>query len=187
MTAEPPSPQQLQDLAERIRAGDAAAEEQVLAFFDGRVRLMLLARTRDRDLARDLTQEVLLAVLEALRAGRVRETARLGAFVHGTARNVLSGYFRARQQSAGTVPIEEAHAAADPIAELEEASRRRLVQRALGELAEVDRQILSLTLVDGLKSGEVAERLGLGGERVRTRKSRAVKQLVERLREVSRT
>jgi DNA-directed RNA polymerase specialized sigma24 family protein len=38
-----------------------------------------------------------------------------------------------------------------------------------------------LTLVDGLKPGQIAARLGLGEEVVRTRKSRAIKRLKARL------
>jgi RNA polymerase sigma factor (sigma-70 family) len=181
---EPLTPEQQQLFAERVREGDPAAEDALARQFAGRVGLMLRARIRDRETARDLAQEVLMAVITALREGRVRETSRLGAFVHGTARNVLNSYYRSRQQAPPTVELEAGHLAEDPVAALEAASRQRLVRRALEELEPLDRGILLLTLVEGLKSGEVAARLGLGLERVRQRKSRAVRRLAERMSRV---
>jgi RNA polymerase sigma-70 factor (ECF subfamily) len=46
----------------------------------------------------------------------------------------------------------------------------------------VDREILTLTLFEGLKPGEIARRVGLSPEAVRTRKSRAVQRVIEELR-----
>ena len=45
-----------------------------------------------------------------------------------------------------------------------------------------DRRVLLLTLVDGLRSGEIAERLGLRADVVRARKARAIKRLTERVK-----
>jgi RNA polymerase sigma-70 factor (ECF subfamily) len=73
---------------------------------------------------------------------------------------------------------------ADPIAEFE---RLNLVRQALTTLNAEDRKILSLTLVDGLKPGEIAQRLGLSSEVVRARKSRLVKKMVEHVQTLSRT
>ena len=53
-------------------------------------------------------------------------------------------------------------------------------------MADSDRQILLLTLVDGMKPGEIAEQMGLTAEVVRARKSRAQKRVVAALADLSR-
>jgi RNA polymerase sigma-70 factor (ECF subfamily) len=51
--------------------------------------------------------------------------------------------------------------------------------QALAGLSAADRQVLTLTLVDGLKPGEIAVQIGATAEVVRTRKSRALKRILE--------
>ncbi len=167
-------------LARRICEGDARAEDELARLFHRRVLVMMLARLRQAETARDLTQDVLLAVLLALRKGQLREGEKLTAFVHGTARNVLNGFFRARGPEAVPLAPEHAITGADDI--LDQLHRRALVKRLLDSLDGDDRRILGLILVEGLKPGEAAERLGLSPEVVRARKSRALKKAVERMR-----
>src|SRR5688572_5444185 len=67
------------ELVRRIMAGggDArAAEAELCRRFAPRVRLYGLRHLRSEDRARDLVQSVLLAVLEAVRAGRVEDPDR---------------------------------------------------------------------------------------------------------------
>ena len=52
-------------------------------------------------------------------------------------------------------------------------------------LDETDREILNLTLLKGMKPGEIAAELDLSDEVVRQRKSRAVKRIAERIRSLS--
>ena len=60
------------------------------------------------------------------------------------------------------------------------------MRRALAVLDSTDRKILLLTLIEGLKPGEIGARLGLTSEVVRTRKSRALKKAAERVKHLSR-
>ena len=84
-----------------------------------------------------------------------------------------------RRQPVQNDLVDTAEAWTDP---LESEERRQLVGRALAAVGRQDRRILVLTLVEGLKPGEIADRLGLKHDVVRTRKSRALRKLVERLR-----
>jgi RNA polymerase sigma factor (sigma-70 family) len=180
------TPEQQNTLVERIRRQDPSAEEELVHLFSARVTFLVLARTRDREAARDLTQDVMLAVVLALRNGRLREAERLAAFVYGTARNVINNYLRMRGRQPKEDPIGDGlHLATmpDPI---EHTERAALVQRALGALDATDRKILLLTLVEGLKPGEIAVRLGLNAAAVRTRKSRALKKAIERVKRLLR-
>jgi len=77
---------------------------------------------------------------------------------------------------------------ADPLPDpVESSERSALVREALRTLQSTDRKILLLTLVDGLKPGEIARRLGLSDEVVRARKSRAIKKVALLMNKLSRT
>jgi len=147
---------------------------------------MLVARTRNPEDARELTQDVMFNVLCALRQGRVREVEKLAAFVHGTARNVSNNYLRCHSQRPDDIPISPEMLLVNPADEAEISHRLSLVHRALERLDFADRRILLMTLVEGLKPGEIASKLSLNPETVRKRKSRALKQVTELVRKMSR-
>jgi RNA polymerase sigma factor (sigma-70 family) len=180
------TPEQQSTLAERIRSREPSAEEELVRLFSDRIAYLVLARTRDREAARDLTQDVMLAVVLALRDGHLREAERLAAFVYGTARNLVNNYLRTRSRLPREDPIDAAPYLASIPDPLENTERATLVRRALGALDSTDRKILLLTLVEGLKPGEIAARLGLTSEVVRARKSRALKKTTERVKRLSR-
>ena len=172
-------------LATRVASGDQAAEKALIEHVAPRIRAMALARTRNADLARDLTQESLIAVLVAARKGQIRDLDRVAAFVCGVARNVINNH-RRRTFKLQESPLEDellqsglpALIAED---DHEESERKRLMTRALSALGSSDRQVLLLTLVQGLKPGEIAAKTGLSPDVVRTRKSRALKRVLETL------
>ena len=174
--------ERLKQLALRIGTGDPGAEAELAERFHRRILVMMLFRTRDREAARDLAQETILAVLGALRKGQLREAEKLPGFVQGTARNVLNSFFRDRRQEPPTVELSPEVACFEPADEVENAERSGALREGLDQLEPGDRWILLLTLVEGLKSREIARRLSLSPEVVRTRKSRAVKRLVEHVR-----
>lgn len=186
MTSAAPHSQQIATLAERIRQGDSLAEDEFARLFSQKVLIMALARVREREAARDLMQETMLAVLRALRNGHVREPEKLAAFVHGTALNLIRNYFRARGEQPQQEPLPGELASANPVESLESSERMNLVRRALNWLGSRDRKILLLTLVEGMKPGEIAAQLRLSAELVRQRKSRAIKKVIEQVRRLSR-
>jgi RNA polymerase sigma-70 factor, ECF subfamily len=172
-------------LAGSIRDGDQAAEGRLVEHFTPRIRAMVLARLRNPDLARDLTQETLVAVLHAARSGRIHDPARLAAFVQGVARNLVNNYARRRQQH----PEVELDDVAQNLTVVEDPAskeRRELLVRALQTLEKPDRDVLRLTLIDGLKPAEIAEQYGTSAEVIRTRKTRALKRVMEAVANLSR-
>ena len=174
-------------LAEALRNGDPAAEAQLAQLFTPKIYVLALARTRDREAARDLVQEVLIAVLHALRNGQLREAEKLPAFIQGTARNLVNNYLRTRCHQPEFVPLPPDSALAAVPQSSCESDRIRLVTRALQRLEVLDRKIMLMILVDGLKPGEIAYQLGLTSEVVRQRKSRAIKKVSEYIDKLSRT
>jgi RNA polymerase sigma-70 factor (ECF subfamily) len=187
MSTLPLSLEQQTALVERLKAGDPDAEHELVLLFRRRVQVMLEIRIRDREAARDLTQETLFAAIAALRDARLREPDRLAAFVYGIARNVANNYVRRRQGEPIAAPLEHAMLVADAEQEMLDRARRALAARALESLSKDDRAVLTLTLVEGLKPGEIAARLRLGVDVVRTRKSRALKRITAEIERLSRT
>jgi len=182
-----PTAQEQARLVERIRHGETTAEERLVELFHERVRILALARTRKSEVARELAQDVVMAVVIALRNGQIRDGEKLTAFVYGTARNHLNHHFRVSSRAPGEDELLPDHAVADPADPIAQFERVTLVRQALTLLNAADRKILLLTLVDGLKPGEIARRLGLSDEVVRARKSRLVKKIVEHMQTLSRT
>ena len=164
-------------LARRIRDGDAAAEEELVGRFERRVYLIALARIGDPEAARDCTQDTLLGVLSALREGRLEDDERLVGYLHGIVRNLCNNYLRSRQSRPRLVALPELASEENPETDYAREERFELVRRALAGLAVGEREVLSLTLVEGLKPKEIAARLGLGIDVVRQRKSRALRKV----------
>jgi RNA polymerase sigma-70 factor (ECF subfamily) len=69
----------------------AAEEAELFRQFAPRIRLYGLRHLRSEQAADDLVQQVMIIVLETLRAGRLREPERLASFVLGTSRLVAKG------------------------------------------------------------------------------------------------
>jgi RNA polymerase sigma-70 factor (ECF subfamily) len=175
-------------LADRIRQGDASAETELVREFAQRILVMAVVRTHDREAARELTQDVLMAVIVALRKGQLQDADKLAAFVHGTARNLINNRLRNESKQPPMEPLPDALAQASLARQLEDEERTRLVHQALERLGPEDRRILWMTLVEGRKPGEIAATLGLTSEVVRTRKLRAVKKVSDLIRkQMSRT
>jgi len=181
-----PSPEQQSTLAVRIRNGEPSAEDEFVRFFQARIAFLVRMRTHDSTAAQDLTQDVMLAVVLALRDGQLREPERLAAFVYGTTRNLINNYLRTRSRLPKEDLIDDEHHMTTVSDPLEDAERSAVVRQALTTLDATDRNIVLLTLVNGLKPGEIAVRVGLTSEVVRARKSRALKKIIERVKRLSR-
>lgn len=171
--------EELRNLAERIRRGDASAEAELVREFTQRIFVMCVVRTHDREAARDLVQDVLMAVITAFRKGQLHDTDKVAGFVHGTARNLINNHLRGESQRPRLEPISENLSQASMVKELEDAEQVRQVYQALEHLGQEDRKILLMTLVEGRKPGEIAAGLGLTSEVVRTRKLRALKKVAD--------
>ncbi|HEY6878382.1 MAG TPA: hypothetical protein VI299_10215, partial [Polyangiales bacterium] len=128
------------ELVAAITRGEREAEGALCARFAPRVRLYGLKHLRSEEAARDLVQIVLIAVLEAARAHRIDDLARVDRFVLGTCRNVVS---RMRQKST-PLASEEAVAALSVSAERIEMGS---LFGCLGALDERARNVLMMSFV----------------------------------------
>lgn len=161
----------------RIATGSPADEAELAAYFTPRIRAMLRARLRQGEAIHDLAQDTLVAVILAIRKGQVREADRLPGFVQGVARNLANNHLRGvtrRAEAPFDEGLEATLAARD---DCEAEDWLAAVARGLEAIAPADREVLQLTLVDGLPPRDIAHRLNLSSDVIRTRKSRALMRL----------
>lgn len=174
-----------ESLVARILSGESAAEEELVAQYWRAVFAIATVRTGNRDTARDLTQDVLIAVLKAARNGQVRESEKLAAFIQGTTRNLINNHFKTNARRAEADLEAAEFLCTNPVTQLEAAERGRLVREELKRHTAMDQQILLFSLVDGHSLTEIAERMNLSHEAVRARKSRIVRKLAKKFESLS--
>ena len=115
-------------LADRVRAGDTAAEDELVRSYGPRLLRLLRLWTRDDDAAREILNDSLFTVVRALRDGRVREPRHLASFIWGTARNLTRTFRRTRARRPLHEELSPESAAYDPRLEIDEADRRAQVR-----------------------------------------------------------
>jgi RNA polymerase sigma-70 factor (ECF subfamily) len=163
------------DLVHRVASGDRVAEEEVCRRMGPRIRLYGLRHLRSPAAADDLMQQVLLTTLEALRAGRLRETEKLAPFVLGTCRMTVSDQRRTAQRQGALLQefgdmLVPAQRDTTPI------DRGRLA-RCVQALKERERSVVVLTFYDERTAADSGQALGLSEANVRVIRHRAIKQL----------
>jgi RNA polymerase sigma-70 factor (ECF subfamily) len=156
------------------RADDArAAEAELCRRFAPRIRLYGLRHLRDDDRARDLVQAVLLAVLEAARAGRIADPERVDRFTLGTSRNVAQ---RMRETDGRAAGGEEP----DQIAVPDEGHERidaEALAHCLAALDDRSRRVVMLSFNDERPSAEIGVLLAISTANVRVLRHRAIAAL----------
>lgn len=182
MATSPPAPMYLSDaeLADRIRTGgpDAdAAEAELFRRFGHRIRLYGRRHLRNDAEADDLVQQVLVVVLERLRAGTVRDPAQLASFVLGTCRLIARGQrggevrrqrLLDRYGGDATAPVSAPASAALDVARL---------RHCLERLTARERTVVVLTFYGDRSGDEIGAELGMTTGNVRVVRHRAVGRL----------
>lgn len=157
------------------RASDAsAAEAELCRRFAPRARLYGLRHLRDEDRARDLAQAVMLAVIEAVRAGRVEEPEHIDRFVLGTCRNVA---LRMRDIDARAQPMDVAEIDALFTAPVVEPVHVGTLYHCLSTLEPKGRTLVYLAFNEGRSAAQIAVVLETTPGNVRVLRHRAVAQL----------
>jgi len=149
-----------------------AAETELYRRFAPRVRLYGLKHLRDRGAADDLAQQVMLIVIERLRASEVRDPDQVASFVLSTSRMVAMGLRRTearRERLLGQFDWQEAEVAAD-----ETALDMARIAPCLAALRDRERTILLLTFYAEKSAGDIAQALGMTSGAVRVGRHRAL-------------
>src|SRR5262245_63194390 len=158
-------------IAKRGSAETDAAETELARRFAPRIRLFGLRRLRDQAAAQDLVQEVLVTTLEALRAGRIEQPARLASFVLGACRMTIVNQRRGEQRRARLLAQFAQDLEASPGSSGGALLDRDRLADCLEGLPSRDRTVVALTIYLDRSEEEVASarRTSRGKVRVITR------------------
>lgn len=159
-----------------IGSGDPDAEAEFFHRMGPRIRLYGLRHLRDAHAADDLTQQVLITTLQALRAGRLREPEKLASFVLGTCRMTVLDLRRNAQRKERLLE----QFGADLLASAPSAEPRvdhEQLTRCVQNLKERERTVIVMTFYDEQTGADLAQFLGVSEANVRVIRHRAIHQL----------
>jgi RNA polymerase sigma-70 factor (ECF subfamily) len=141
-----------------------------------RVRLYGLRHLRDEHASDDLTQQVLITTLEALRAGRLREPEKLASFVLVMCRMTVLDLRRNAQRKERLLEQFGADLLAPVPLPMPNVDHEQLT-RCVQNLKERERTVVVLTFYDEQTGADVARFLGVSEANVRVIRHRAIHQL----------
>ena len=168
------------DLARTVAArgpGSAQlAESELYRRFAPRVRLYGLRHLRDEDAARDLVQQVMLLVIEKLRAGAIRDADQIASFALGVSRTMANDLKRLEwrrerlRETFLAVSMVEAPAG-DATLDIYH------LETCLAQLADRERMVVLLTFYAEKTGSEIGKELRLTEANVRVIRHRAIERL----------
>jgi RNA polymerase sigma-70 factor (ECF subfamily) len=169
------------DLQERIRAGDEGAFDSVFRTHYSHLVRMAQSVVRERALAEEIAQEVMLELWRRRESLQLEQTFR--AYLIRSTRNRALNHIRHQR----IVEREAASAAVDPRTspspedEVLGVELERAVRDAIDGLPEDCREVFQLSREQGLKYAEIATVLDVSIKTVEKRMGQALAQLRERL------
>jgi len=179
---------EVRTLVERCRRGDALAWEALVRRFQGRIYALACQYVGDRELARDVAQDVFVRVWQRLDTFGGGDA--FAGWLIAIARNVCIDATRRRKARppAGDVVVgqdmELTESGPDPEVASVARSRERLLYRALDRLTGINREMIVLKEIHGMKLEEISELLALPIGTVKSRSNRARIELAHALRAI---
>jgi RNA polymerase sigma-70 factor (ECF subfamily) len=165
------------DLVERIRAGDNSGMEELYRVFTRGVRYYLCRHLGAQELD-DRVHDTFLIVIQAIQKGDLREPERLMGFVRTVLRRHVAAHIdRAVQNRRDHADVELGFRVADLRATPEEHAmvqeRADLMEGALLQMSERDREILTRFYLKEESQEEICDAMSLTETQFRLLKSRA--------------
>ncbi len=170
----------------QVRDGDAAAFEELMRRYQGRVVMILEHLVGNRDLAEDLAQDVFLRVYRSRE--RYVAGAKFATWLFTITNNVASNALRSRSRrrevnmigsdsgALGAHPMEmlvQASSGQIPARQLDKAEARDVVRLALGALNERQRMAVLLNKFEGMSYADIAQAMELTPQAIKSLLSRA--------------
>jgi RNA polymerase sigma-70 factor (ECF subfamily) len=159
------------------RSSEARTAERVLCQrFARPILLYGMRHLRDEERARELVQDVLVVVLEAIRGGKIDDPSRLGSFVLGTCRYAVWDLRRGerRRQQVAEEATAGAVASAAPTWDLLDLPQ---LERCLGTLATRELTVIRLCFHEDRSADEIGQLLALNPGNIRVIRHRALQRL----------
>lgn len=156
-------------LLARVAAGDRDAFETLYARFQRPLYGYLTKMLKDRNIAEDLTNEVMLAVWRG--AGGYQRRSQPSSWIFGIAHNKAVSYLRRRREAALGDGVAEAlpDPGPTPLAAAERQDLARVMQGFIDQLSPEHQEVLQLTYYQELSIREIAEITGCVENTVKTR------------------
>ena len=182
------------EFIERLKCGEAAAFEELVAARSGEIYGLLFRLTENSEEARDLTQETFLRAFQNI--GRFRGEADLRTWIYRIAINQARNRWRwwRRRSRDSTVSLDANHGSSDLpiIATLAESSanpeqttlaheREVVLRMALRRLGLAYRETVILRDIEGFSYEEIATTLGINVGTVKSRLARGRQELRKKL------
>jgi RNA polymerase sigma-70 factor (ECF subfamily) len=173
------------DLVEKAKTGDSEALRELATRAYPLVRRWALVRTGDAADADDLTQDVLVQVIQRLDS--FHGSARFDTWLYTVTRNASTDRFRrgGRRHRAQDDPRSGSFLAPDPPPSPDAAADQGLLARVIRaffeELPDRQREVFDLAELQGFSSTEISERLGIEAVSVRASLFKARRALRSRI------
>ena len=163
-------------LLTRAREYDQAAIAEIYDRYSLRIYNYIYHRLGNAHLAEDLTANVFLRMLEAIRSSRAWQTSFSG-WLYRIAHNLVVDYFRAGQQD--EVPLEEwpIPSREHPADIAERSLTQQRLRSAVGQLTGEQNVVITLKFLEGMSNAEVARVLGKSEGAVKSLQFRALASL----------
>lgn len=152
-------------------------EAEVCVSFAPRIRALALRHLKDRSLADDIVQEVLAAVVVALRERRIESPTHVAPYVLSAARRRVSDAARTDYRRSAIGPQLEASVEQRAAGPDQRYLEMEHLVRAMAPLSGRERQIMNETLTCGRTADEIAALVGTTPANIRVLRHRALAKM----------
>lgn len=167
-----------EDYVARLRAGDFRTEEHFVGYFTALIHIKLRSRLASKEAAEDVRQETFSRFFSALRAGKINQPDRLGAYVNSMCNNVLREHYRDGHRETPLDDNDETDFPSsdrDMVDVLASQESDEKVREILEQLPERDRRVLREVFLEERDKDEVCRDFGIDREYLRVLLHRAKK------------
>lgn len=174
-------------MIERIEENEPEAEELVISEFIDKISFIIRKHVgwANEDW-KDLTHEVLLAMIQSLRSGHFdfSKGLSLESYIYGITRNKIRDYLKGRKRRQIVMDDLPAYfvASTDKSTEIEHEEARATIKREINSLKNKYKEVLYLRFYKEMSIFEISEYIGLPPRRVSERLHYALKLLKKRLK-----
>ena len=181
------------EILRAVKAGEAAAYRSIVEKYQGRVYAMVYGMVRNREDAKDITQDAFVKAYNSLDSFRLE--ASFYTWLYRIAMNLSIDFLRRRTRQGTTSydetiaargedgGVAEIHHTDDPRRNLERKRLHKRIMDALDELPEDQKQIILLRELEGMSYKEIADITGVPEGTVMSRLFYARKKMQKLLAE----
>lgn len=162
----------------RSAKGDNKAFGAIYELWAEHIYRFVYLKTRDEDVADDITAEVFLKVWKAIKTFKPKTDAKFSTWLFAIARNAVIDYYRTTKQ---TVPYDSLPEIVDLDGETDLYPEQKQLQEKLDELRPEYKQVLVLRYVEDQPIARVAQIMKKKEGNIRALTHRALSELKSRL------